>query len=151
LLVLASCGTQSEHAAGDDRPVPPRGGELVERLDQQRWLKAVGAGTLAAELDHVGRDVAAVDVVTGLPPRDQQPAGAAAGGEGRLPRGDEAAEVLDLRAAGVERRPPLSNEPVVPSSRWRAGRPSFVRIHDLGFSSYTNDAPGVCRVERLIF
>ena len=73
---------------------------------------------LAARRDHVGRDVAAVDVQARLAVRDEQPAGAARHVERRLARPlDEAPEVLDLLAALVELGPPPGDEPVMPGLR----------------------------------
>ena len=53
----------------------------------------------------------------GLEPGNQQPAGSAAGVEHRLRVLGVPPEVLDLRAVGVEVRPPLGDEPVVPCLR----------------------------------
>ena len=117
LGVLRACAPEAEDAADDDRPVAPRRIEPVQGLDEQRRLEALAARTLPAERDHVGGGVAAVDVDPGLEPGDQEPAGSAAGVEHRLRVLDVPPEVLDLRAVGVEVRPPLGDEPVVPCLR----------------------------------
>jgi len=72
---------------------------------------------LAAEREHVLRDVHTFDVETGLEPRDEQAAGAARDIQGGLAALDEALEVVDLRPFGVELGPVAGDHPVVPGLR----------------------------------
>ena len=117
LDVVLALPAQAEAAADDDRPVAARQVELVHGLRVQVRGQTLRLGTLAAEGQHVGGDVAAVDVEAGLQKRYEQASGAAGDVERGLPRLDEAPEVRDLRAGSVELRPPLRDEPVVPRLR----------------------------------
>jgi hypothetical protein len=67
----------------------------VHRLHEQGGRKTRQLGFLATQRDHVGRDVAAVNVETGLQIWDQKPAGAAGNVECRLARLDEFLKVGD--------------------------------------------------------
>jgi hypothetical protein len=75
-------------------------------------------GFLAAERDHVRRDIAAVNVESGSKVRDEQTAGAAGNVERRLTSLDVLLKVRDLGAIFVELGPPPRNEAVVPGL-WR--------------------------------
>jgi hypothetical protein len=117
LEVVLPPAAEAEAAADDDRPIAPRQVELVHGLRVQVRGQTLRLGPLPAEGQHVGGDVAAVDVEAGLQKRHEQPAGSARDVERRLPCLDEALEVRDLWAGSVELRPPLRDEPVVPRLR----------------------------------
>ena len=123
-LVLSPGAADAEHPAGDHRAVAARGCERVQRLHEQRRLEPLTPSVLAAEGDHVGRDVAPVDVEPGTEPGQQQPARAASGVERRLPDLDEPPVVVDLRTAVVQRGPVLGDEAVVPRLGRAAHSPS---------------------------
>src|SRR3954466_7227555 len=107
--------TESEAAADDDRPVSARQVELVQGLCVEIRREPFRLGARAAMLEHVGRDVAAVDVEPCAQPRDEQPAGPARGIQRRLAFVlDEALEVRDLGAGPVELGPPLREHTVMP-------------------------------------
>ena len=95
-LVLRARATEADDAARDDRPIAARRIELVQRLNEERRLEPLAASPLAAEGDHVGRSVAAVDIQSGAQPGNQEPARPAAGVERRLSVLDEAAKIVDL-------------------------------------------------------
>jgi hypothetical protein len=116
-LVLGARAAEPEDAARDDRAVAARRLECVQRLREQCRLEARATRGLAATLDHVGGDVAAVHVVAGPQPRHEEPPRAASRVERRLAALDERAVVVDLRPADVEERPPVRDEPVVPGLR----------------------------------
>jgi hypothetical protein len=100
----------------------------VQRLDEQRRVEAFLARPRRGALDHVGRDVCAVDVVSSPKPGQEHPAGAAAGVEGWLTLGDEPPEELDLVPADGELRPPVGDEAVVPRLRLPAHVPIIARL-----------------------
>jgi len=109
--------SEAERAADDDRPVATRQVEPVQRLCiESRGGQALTLGALTAALEHVRRDVGAVDVEARFQVRDQQAARAAPGVECRLARLDEGPEELDLGAVEVVLRPPAADEPVMPRS-----------------------------------
>ena len=117
LLVLLTGRAETQAAADVDRPVPPRKVEVVHGLAGQRRRGADRRGRLAAEGNHVGRDVDPVDVQPVRDVRHEQAAGATGDVERRLALLDELAEVLDLRAGVAEQRPPPGHHPVVPALR----------------------------------
>ena len=65
LDVLLPRAAEAEAAADEDRPVAARQVELVHRLRVQVRREPLARRRLAAVLEHVGRDVAAVDVEPG--------------------------------------------------------------------------------------
>jgi hypothetical protein len=118
LEILRAVAAEREAAADHDRPVGARWIELVHRLDEECRRQPLALSTLAAEGDHVLRDVAAVHVQPGAQVRKQQPARPAGDVEGGLAVTlDEAPEVVDLSPALVELGPPFGNEAVVPGLR----------------------------------
>ena len=112
--------TQAEPTADDDRSIAARYVQLVHGLRiEARRAQALSLSPLAAELEHVGRDVRAVDVEPGLEVRNEEAPGAARGIECGLPNLDEPAEIVDLWPVAVELRPPAGNDAVVPRPRSR--------------------------------
>ena len=123
LGVVLAVAAEPESAADEDRPVRPRDVELVQGLCvEARRIEAFSRGPLAREREHVGRDVAAVDVELGTQVGHEQAARAAGCVKCRLTGFDEAAEVVDLRTVEVELRPPTRDETVVPGLRRGAVR-----------------------------
>ena len=83
---MIALAAESERAADDDRPVPPRKLELVHRLRVEvRRVEALAHSALACEREHVGRDVAAVDVDAGVQVGHEQPPRPTCGVESRRP------------------------------------------------------------------
>src|SRR3954465_1096095 len=120
LEILLACAPEPERTADEDRPVPPRRLELVHRLHEERRRQSLARRFLAAERDHVRRDVAAVDVEAGTKVRDQQPACPASDVERRLTASlDVPPEVGNLVRPElvVELRPPPRDQAVVPGLR----------------------------------
>ena len=90
----------------------------MNRLPVEGRRDALALRRLTAEREHVGRDVAAVDVEARSEERDQQPPGPAGDVERGLSASlDDAPEVVDLRPADVELRPPPGDDAVVPGLR----------------------------------
>ena len=116
--VVLSLPAEPEPAADDDRPVAARQVELVHRLRVEvRRRQPLSLAALADALEHVRRDVRAVDVEPRVEIRHEQPARAARGVERRLARLDERPEPVDLRPVEVELGPPTRDESVVPGLR----------------------------------
>jgi hypothetical protein len=87
----------------------------VDRLLVEVRTKTLALRRLAAEREHVGGDVAAVDVEPGAKKRHEEATGAAGDVERRLAAFlDDAPEVRDLRPADVELGPPARDNAVVP-------------------------------------
>ncbi len=78
LGILLPLAAEAEGIADVDRPVRPRQAELVHCLLVQPRRQAVPRGLLVAEGEHVGREVAAVDVQAGLQQGKQEAARATA-------------------------------------------------------------------------
>ena len=118
LAVVLASAAEPEAAADDDRAVATRQVELVHRLRVEvRLRQLLALAALADALEHVGRDVRAVDVEPCLEIGHEQPPGAARGIERRLAGLDELPEPVDLRPVEVELRPPARDEAVVPGLR----------------------------------
>ena len=116
--VLLARAAETEPAADDDSPIQPRQLQLVHRLRVEPRRQPFPFRPLAAESEHVRRDVATVHVQAGAKPRHEQAPGPARHVERRLPTVlDEALEVGDLGAVRVEHRPPARNDAVVPGLR----------------------------------
>jgi hypothetical protein len=122
LDVVLAIATEPEPAAEHDRRVATREVELVHGLRvEPRRRHALPLGALAAEREHVGGDVAAVDVEPRLKIRHEEPPGAARDVERGLSRLHEALEVVDLGTVEVELGPPPRDEAVVPGLRAGVG------------------------------
>jgi hypothetical protein len=90
----------------------------VQRLRVElRRFEALSRCALTAEGQHVGRDVASVDIEPRLEPGHEQPPRTASDVESGLSGFDEPAEIVGLGAAEIELCPPSRNEPVVPGLR----------------------------------
>ena len=120
LGVVLALTAEAEASADEDRAIAARQVELVQRLRVEVRSEALLLGALAAQRQHVGRDVAAVDVEAGPEIRQEEAPGPAGGVERGLTFLDEPPEVVDLGARVVELGPPLRNEPVVPRLRVRS-------------------------------
>jgi hypothetical protein len=120
LDVLLPRAPEPECTAHEDRPVAPGRIELVHRRDEQPGREPLAARLLAAERDHVRRQVTAADVETRPQAGQEQPSRAARHVErGLAVAFHPAEEVRDLMGPEVvvELRPPLRDQPVVPGVR----------------------------------
>ncbi len=118
LEILLTGAAKAEAAADEERPVTPGQLELVHRLGVQRRSETFPLGGSTAEREHVGRDVATVDVEARAEEGEQQPARSARDVERRLSvRLDLPPEVVELGASLIELGPPARDDAVVPRLR----------------------------------
>ena len=115
---LLAASAEPEGPAREDRAVDPGQGQRVQGLVIQPRLQAFGCGPVSTEREHVGREIAAIDIEAGRAERQQDAPSAAPGIERGVPVFlHERSVVRDLGPVVVDLGPPTRHEPVVPGRR----------------------------------